>query len=78
MNGRRGFAGAVTDAVAQRDRGGGGEGLELVEDPGTFRDRRAPSDQQCTDGGKNPASSGRRDVLVGEHVLGGGDRVDAV
>jgi hypothetical protein len=68
----------VTDAVTQRDRGGGGEGLELVKDTGALRDGGTPGDQQRADGGENPAAPGGGDVVVGEDAFGGGDRVDAV
>jgi hypothetical protein len=72
------FAGAVADALAQPDWCGCGQGVQLVEDGCALGDCRAPGDQERPDGGENAARPWCGDVLVGEHVLGGGDRVDAV
>jgi hypothetical protein len=72
------FAGAVADALAQSDRGGHVECLELVEQPRAFRDRGAPNVQQRPQRGERPAPSWRREVLASEYALGRGERVDAV
>jgi hypothetical protein len=72
------FAGAVADALAQSDRGGHVECLELVEQPRAFRDRGAPNVQQRPQRRERPAPAWRREVLASEYALGRGERVDAV
>jgi len=72
------LAGALADALTKRDRRGRVQRLELVEDAGALGDCGAPCDQQRPDGGENPAAARGRDILAGEHALGGGERVDPV
>jgi hypothetical protein len=72
------LAGAGADAFAQRNGSGHVERLELVEQPRAFRDRLSPDLQQCPQRGESPAAAGGRELLADEHVLGRGERVDAV
>jgi len=72
------LAGALANALAQDDRRGRVQRLELVEDAGALGDHRAARDQQRPDRGENPAPSRGRDALPTEHALGGGERVDPV
>jgi hypothetical protein len=72
------LAGAFADALAQHDRRGGVERLELVEDAGALRDCGTSGDQQRPQRKENAATARDRDVLVGERGLGGGQRVDAI